>query len=178
MSALTVESALEAAGEEDLSLVTQLVARERGLDSIDGACADGLVNLQVLSLSHNRFRCLDRFDALRGLEELNLNFNAIGSLEGLIAPRLTKLFLSNNRLTSLAGLGGRFPKLHTLCAYRNHIGELRGALDSLRACAKLRALDLDGNPCARARGYKHHAVRALGRLASFDGEALEARPTY
>ena len=127
MSALTVESALEAAGEEDLSLVTQLVARERGLDSIDGACADGLVNLQVLSLSHNRFRCLDRFDALRGLEELNLNFNAIGSLEGLIAPRLTKLFLSNNRLTSLAGLGGRFPKLHTLCAYRNHIGELRGA---------------------------------------------------
>ena len=28
------------------------------------------------------------------------------------------------------------------------------------------------SPCARARGYKHHALRALGRLATLDGEVV------
>ena len=66
----------------------------------------------------------------------------------------------------------RFPRLHTLCVYRNHLGDLRGSLDALRGCAKLRVLDLDGNPCARARGYKHHTLRALGRLGTLDGDTV------
>jgi hypothetical protein len=44
---LTVESALDAAAEEDLFQVTQLVVREKELGGIDHACAEGLVNLQV-----------------------------------------------------------------------------------------------------------------------------------
>jgi Leucine-rich repeat (LRR) protein len=59
---------------------------------------------QTLSLSHNRFHVLEHFEAMRSLEELNLNFNAVTSLDGLAAPRLAKLFLSNNRITSLQGL--------------------------------------------------------------------------
>lgn len=53
--------------------------------------------VQVLSLSRNRFRTLSHFQNFINLQELNMNFNQLESLEGLVAPNLQKLFLSNNR---------------------------------------------------------------------------------
>ena len=44
----------------------------------------------------------------------------------------------------------------------------------LKRLRKLRSIDLDGNPCARCQGYRHHVVRTLPRLAEVDGERIEA----
>lgn len=52
---------------------------------------------QVLSLSKNRFQSLASFENFVNLQELNLNFNQLESLEGLVAPNLQKLYLSNNK---------------------------------------------------------------------------------
>ena len=40
---------------------------------------------------------MNGFDRFGALTELNLNFNGVQSLEGLEAPLLIKLYLSNNR---------------------------------------------------------------------------------
>lgn len=70
---------------------------------------------------------------------------------------------------SLTRFSERFPKLHTLCLFRNGFSALPEILAALRQLPKLRELDLDGNPCAHSSGYKHHIVRALGRLTTLDG---------
>lgn len=36
----------------------------------------------------------------------------------------------------------------------------------------LRELDLDGNPCAQSRGYKHRVLGYCPRLLELDGEEL------
>ncbi|CAM9850072.1 unnamed protein product, partial [Hapterophycus canaliculatus] len=41
-----------------------------------------------------------------------------------------------------------------------------------RSLPDLRALDLDGNPCSRSRGYKHQVIRRCSRLRCLDGEEL------
>lgn len=41
-----------------------------------------------------------------------------------------------------------------------------------RTLAGLRELDLDGNPCARSRGYKHRVIRCCLRLRELDGEEV------
>lgn len=66
------------------------------------------------------------------------------------------------------------PALHTLCLFRNRIVGLEAAITSLRLCPKLRSLDLDGNPLALEPGYRHHVVRALVRLETFDTEPVRA----
>lgn len=41
-----------------------------------------------------------------------------------------------------------------------------------RGLPDLRELDLDGNPCAQSRGYKHRVLRYCPRLRELDGDEL------
>jgi Leucine-rich repeat (LRR) protein len=50
----------------------------------------------VLSLSHNGFTSLDGFHHFLSLRELNVNFNKLTTIDGLVAPNLTHLYLSTN----------------------------------------------------------------------------------
>lgn len=38
--------------------------------------------------------------------------------------------------------------------------------------AGLRELDLDGNPCAQSRGYRHRVIRSCPRLRVLDGDEI------
>lgn len=67
--------------------------------SFDASC--DLPCLASLSLSHNQVTSLASFGSFGALLELNLNFNAVANLDGLVAPSLSKLFLSSNRLSLL-----------------------------------------------------------------------------
>jgi Leucine-rich repeat (LRR) protein len=73
---------------------------------------------------------------------------------------LTPLYMAADRLTSLRELSG-FPRLTTLCLFRNHLSSLDDALPHLRALPRLRDLDLDGNPCAGTQHYRHRVVRDI-----------------
>ena len=96
-SLVTTELVLDISGEDDTLCVSQLLLRGLELTAFEPDCAERLPNLQTLSLSHNKFATLERFDRFGALTELNLNFNQICSLDGLEAPLLAKLYLSNNR---------------------------------------------------------------------------------
>jgi len=152
--------------------VSHLILRSANVRGLCGDAAARLVSLEVLSLSHNCVASLAGFASLCALEELNLNFNQLTSLSALRAcARLRKLYVSNNRVRTLDGVR-ELPQLRTLCLFRNDVHDLAASLDVLRLCPKLRELDLDGNPLARERGYKHHAVKVLLRLDVLDGEPV------
>lgn len=86
---------------------------------------------QVLSLSHNSLRDLESFQHLVNLVELNVNFNAITTLHSLACPNLQRLYLSNNLIASTQRLK-TFPKLRTICLFKNILSDLACALEPLR----------------------------------------------
>ncbi|CAN0237111.1 unnamed protein product, partial [Pylaiella littoralis] len=166
-------AALAATGENRLEGVRQLIMRGMNLTSFESSCAARLQSLTVLSLSNNSLRDVESFKPLINLVEVNVNFNAITSLEGLACPNLQRLYLSNNLIASTERFVASFPKLRTLCLFKNILPDLSSALQPLsRSLTDLRGLDLDGNPCSRSRGYKHRVIRCCPRLHELDGEEL------
>ncbi|CAN0192548.1 unnamed protein product, partial [Hapterophycus canaliculatus] len=124
---------LAATGESRLESVRQLIMRGLKLTSFEPSCAARLRSLtaSVLSLSNNSLRDLESFRPLVNLVEVNVNFNAISSLRGLACPFLQRLYLSSNLIASTERLAA-FPKLRTLCLFKNILPNLASALDPLR----------------------------------------------
>ena len=170
---VTTTSVLEQTCESSVDDVKELVLRSGGYEGFEEVCASRLASLELLSLSHNKLTALTHFGRFENLLSLNLNFNGLLSLEGLACRRLKRLYLSNNRLVSLTELRS-FPDLHTLCCYRNRLDDLSAALQDLKPLKALRELDLDGNPCAFDRSYRHRVVDQLVRLQALDGEPVES----
>jgi hypothetical protein len=174
---ISEEQILQASGETRLEAVSQLIIRGQAATGLQAQCAARLAgHLSVLSLSNNALQSVQSLHSLVNMVELNLNFNAISSLAELACPSLRRLFLSSNRLISLTGISS-FPKLVTLCLYRNQLADLSAALSALRQLLKLKELDLDGNPCSSDATYKHQILRSLPKLAQLDGEAVSSLDT-
>uniref|UniRef100_A0A9L0S6N1 Geranylgeranyl transferase type-2 subunit alpha n=1 Tax=Equus caballus TaxID=9796 RepID=A0A9L0S6N1_HORSE len=97
-----------------------------------------------LDLSHNRLRALPpALAALRCLEVLQANDNAIESLDGVTnLPRLQELSLCNNRL------------------------QQPPALQPLASCPRLVLLNLQGNPLGQAVGISEHLAQLLPSVSS------------
>lgn len=75
---------------------------------------------------------MESFKPLVNLVEVNVNFNALTSLQGLECPNLLRLYLSNNLIASTERLAASFPKLRTLCLFKNILPDLSSALQPLR----------------------------------------------
>ncbi|KAG2489114.1 hypothetical protein HYH03_012340 [Edaphochlamys debaryana] len=124
-----------------------------------------------MSLSHNLLTSLAGFQHLQNLVSLNLNFNALPSLEGIGAcTALQHLFVANNRVRDVSPLA-ELVHLETLHLFRNQISDLDGSLAVLVHLVKLRELELAGNPCSLCPDYKHRVVLQL-ELESLDGDAI------
>uniref|UniRef100_A0A8D1TRV6 Geranylgeranyl transferase type-2 subunit alpha n=1 Tax=Sus scrofa TaxID=9823 RepID=A0A8D1TRV6_PIG len=97
-----------------------------------------------LDLSHNRLRALPpALAALRCLEVLQANDNAIESLDGVTnLPRLQELSLCNNRLQQPA------------------------VLQPLASCPRLVLLNLQDNPLCQAVGISEHLAELLPSVSS------------
>ncbi|ETV70743.1 hypothetical protein, variant [Aphanomyces astaci] len=171
--AITEDFLLEHVGVYDIVGTKELMLRDEGIDRLDQRCATQLVSLELLSLSHNKLQSLEHFQHLVNLVELNVNFNQISSLDSLQCFGLQKLYAANNKLTSMAHLRS-FPHLVHVSVFGNQLGDLDDAMQTCRHLLKLRGLDLDGNPCARVKGYKYHVLRRLPRLKELDGDTIHA----
>ncbi|GLC36097.1 hypothetical protein PLESTB_001381000 [Pleodorina starrii] len=168
---LSEANLLALTGEEALEDIKELTLRNHKLQSFDHGEAARLLNLQVMSLSHNLLSSLAGFQHLKHLISLNLNFNALTSLEGISnCTGLQHLFLANNRVRDISPLVP-CTNLHTLHLFRNNISNLDMTMLVLAGLPKLRELELAGNPCALAPEYKHRVVLQLD-LQSLDGDTI------
>lgn len=167
---LTDEQLLEVAGQDALEDVKELTLRSQRLQSFEGLAAR-LPNLQILSLSHNHIATLAGFHALVGLVSVNLNFNALTSLDGIQRlSSLQHLYLASNRVrdvSPVAALGA----LRTLHLFRNAVASLDATVAALAQLPELRELELGGNPCSAADDYRHRLVAELA-LDRLDGDAV------
>eukprot|EP00742_Colponemidia_sp_Colp-10_P008005 GILJ01008637.1.p1 GENE.GILJ01008637.1~~GILJ01008637.1.p1 ORF type:complete len:580 (-),score=102.91 GILJ01008637.1:96-1835(-) len=164
---------LEMCEEEKLENITELVLRGKKIRSLSSPQldVDSLLQLEVLSLSHNELRDVSCFGSLIALVELNLNFNEIEDLNGIEeCVRLQKLWLSNNRIRSIEQL--RFcTDLRTLSVYKNRIHDLESTTNTLKLIPNLKDLELEGNPCMRGAGSKYHIISELS-LDRLDGQLV------
>ncbi|ETV99698.1 hypothetical protein H310_07762 [Aphanomyces invadans] len=171
--AITEDFLLDHVGVYDIVGTKELLLRNEGIERLDEACAKKLVSLELLSLSHNALESLNHFQHLTNLVELNVNFNQIASLDTLQCFGLQKLYVANNKLTSIAHLRS-FPQLVHVSVFGNQLTDFDGVMHTCRHLHKLRGLDLDGNPCARVKGYKYLVLSRLTRLKELDGDTIHA----
>jgi hypothetical protein len=170
---LTEANILALTGEDALEDVRDLTLRNHKLRSFDQGDTSRLINLQILSLSHNLLTSLAGFQHLHNLTSVNVNFNALTSLDGLQrCGALQHLFAANNRIRDLTPLL-LLPHLHTLHLLRNQVASLEAAASVLGQLAHLRELELAGNPCCLCADYKHRLVLQL-ELESLDGDSVNA----
>lgn len=100
-----------------------------------------LKKIKNLNLDDNRIQSLATFPELPELEVLSLDGNGLRSLEGLRAPRLETLFVSENELADLSPLCG-LSELNLIVANQNRIPSVR----DLEDLPKLETLELRDNP--------------------------------
>ncbi|KAG2431526.1 hypothetical protein HXX76_009540 [Chlamydomonas incerta] len=114
---------------------------------------------------------LTGFQHLKSLVSLNLNFNALTSLDGISScTALQHLFVANNRIRDVGPLVS-CEHLQTLHLFRNNIGNLDLTMGVLVNLPKLKELELAGNPCSMAPEYKNRVVLQLD-LESLDGDQI------
>ncbi len=170
-SPLCEANLLALTGEESLEDIRELTLRNHKLQTVDTGDVARLINLQVMSLSHNLLTSLAGFQHLKSLVSLNLNNNALTSLEGIEhCSALQHFFVANNRVRDPSPLV-TCTQLQTLHLFRNNIANLELAITVLSHLPRLRELELAGNPCALAPEYKHRMVLHL-ELETLDGDTI------
>lgn len=157
-----------------LSDVTQLLYRHKGLESLHlpGTVDFGeLINLRVLSLSHNQLTDIRPVAELPLLVDLNVNNNQIKDLSPAFqCEELEVLFAANNRVSSVSGL--ELQSLRHLSLFRNDLSDLPAVLDVLSTLPGLRRLDIGGNSCVDDDSQSYGIVRTLPQLERLDGEPV------
>ncbi|XP_059474299.1 leucine-rich repeat-containing protein 49 [Neocloeon triangulifer] len=110
-----------------------------------------LSELKVLNVAGNQLRVVSESDlkGLGALEELNLRRNRIRRVEGVAhAPKLAKLFLSNNNIHSVEELNG------------------------VRQASQLKELSIDGNPVSENAECAALLVTSLSTLKLLNGSEV------
>jgi len=130
-----------------------------------------------LDLRGNKIPQIENLGATEDqFEVIDLSDNDIAKLEGFpLLHRLTALFLSNNRLVSIAlGLGVKLPNLDTLVLTNNKIESL-AELDSLGEIPHLNMLSLLKNPVTSKPHYRWYVIYKCPALKVLDFKKVSAK---
>lgn len=173
---LTEAVILQASGEEVIEDITQLVFRDNQLRSLSTPRTidfERLVNLEILSLSHNLLEDIEPLAMLVVLVEVNLNFNRIIDLSPLCeCELLEKLFVSHNKVETIEGLEDGCPKLRELSLYANDLEDTDEVMEVLRGLPDLRMLHIAENVCCAAPSQRYRLLCDLPELEVFDGQKI------
>eukprot|EP00004_Rigifila_ramosa_P024821 TRINITY_DN7290_c0_g1_i1.p1 TRINITY_DN7290_c0_g1~~TRINITY_DN7290_c0_g1_i1.p1 ORF type:complete len:241 (-),score=79.93 TRINITY_DN7290_c0_g1_i1:41-733(-) len=107
---------------------------------------------------------------------IDFSDNAIKRIENFPRlQRLSALYISNNRIASIAtGLGANLPNLEVLIAANNKISEFSD-LDPLAELPKLRKLSLFDNPVSRRQNYRLYVAFKLPNVKILDFRKIKSK---
>ncbi|XP_022094925.1 centriolin-like [Acanthaster planci] len=134
---------------------------------------EGLVNLQVLKISHNQISKIERLHHLTQLRELDISCNRIGKVEGLeTLMHLQSLNLSHNLIETIpAWLGKKLSALRVFHIAGNLLYSLSDVF-RLRPLKDLVHLSLADNPLCDLPHHRLFAVFHLRTLQVLDKQAV------
>jgi len=130
--------------------------------------------LRMLDLSENNIPHIENLDGL-GLRTLFLAQNELTSLEGVgTLPKLQVLSVRHNNITSIAALrSDDVPRLRKLFVSENRISRIQ-EVEGLQSFRFLCDLSLVPNPVTKLPHYRAQVIHRLPRLRSLDSEAVTA----
>ena len=125
--------------------------------------------LEDLNLAFNELASIEDLARNVSLECLNVAHNRLGSLDG-VAPlvRLRSLNASHNRIRDVAPLAHCL-QLQECWLQNNRLADLGAVVQSLRPLQSLTSLVLQGNPCVQRSGYRPWVISQLPQLRLLDG---------
>ena len=156
-----------------LRQLTFIAMQDKGITDLSPFI--GLNKLRHLDLSHNHISDLSALEQLKELIILSVNSNRITELKVLDMPRLRRLYISGNPLTSLVGLSGMF-NLRRLILNNAGVENYAGIenLDGLQYAERLEHLELVG---AKLQDASHVGAMRLLRNLNLSSNALADMPT-
>ncbi|XP_061879359.1 leucine-rich repeat-containing protein 49 [Entelurus aequoreus] len=131
------------------------------------SCLDNLHELNILDLHHNQICKMENLNHLKELQVLNLAGNNISKVENLQGMDcLTELNLRHNCISFVTEVD-RLPRLQRLFLSCNNITSLH-QLGCSGESRSLSELTLDGNPVAVETWYKQAVLRCVLHLRQLD----------
>ena len=91
------------------------------------------------------------------------------SLPRHVISQVTTAYLSNNAISSLAGVSQILPNLRSLSLAHNLIASIPSLYDLGHGCPSLEVLVLEGNPVCVSPYYRAHCIVAIPSLRQLDG---------
>lgn len=130
--------------------------------------------LRILDLSENYISCIERLDGLQ-LRTLYLAQNRLASLAGVGSlMHLQVLNVRHNLITSLAQLqADELPRLRKLCVSENRLSRI-AELDALQSFRYICDLFLAPNPVAELPEYRSQVLYRIPSLRLLDKEPVSA----
>lgn len=152
-----------------LTHITTLNLHGNCLSRIEGI--QHLCFLTNLNLSSNSITTIENLSGLASLTNLNLASNGIQTVQGLAGlQQLSQLNVAYNYITNIAGISelyGEQPRLVKLNLSHNAITSLQ-MLAPLAGCLALRQLRLGGNPCVYSPAAYAAVKQALPQVQDLD----------
>ncbi|KAF4099923.1 hypothetical protein G5714_020049 [Onychostoma macrolepis] len=146
------------------------------LGSIDSKTFQNLEKLEVLDLSYNHIRMLgdQAFQGLPSLLNLNLTGNALESVhEFAILANLKKLYLGENRISSLSSLPNIAKNLTTLDLEFNRLKDLSDLYTILREFPRVENIFLRGNMFSTCHNQRQIVVSDKLQLLNLELSTLQ-----
>ncbi len=146
------------------------------LGSINSKTFQNLEKLEVLDLSYNHIRVLgdQSFQALPSLLNLNLTGNALESVhEFATLPNLKKLYLGENRISSLTSLPNIAKNLTTLDLEFNRLKNLSDLYTILREFPQIEKIFLRGNMFSMCHNQRQIVVSDKLQLLNLELSTMQ-----
>jgi hypothetical protein len=161
--------------KSDYRHITEIHMGNKGIERIHPN-TQSFVNLETLWLSDNR---LTKIDNLFPEDE---EHDVTDAPRG--CTRLKRLYLSNNRISTLAGDLSRLKYLEVLLLANNRLSNMEVVSEQLSHLRFVKQLDLYGNPLSEEQSYRlyfiyrHPSVTLLDMQSVTDAERVEAAKLF
>lgn len=143
---VTQQEITEITGSEDVKQLTEISLANRYVDQLGFVCE--MDQLQDLNLSFNDIHSLEGLAGCRSLRVLTVVHNKLKNLNGLQGLDELRCLRCSKNLIADVSATARLPQLQELWIQNNRVPHISNVVDNLGGLAHLQKLVLSPNPCS------------------------------